>query len=110
MFDRYHAEDGTLEYVQQRVRAFGGPIAEMIEVESWNLEGFHQRILDWFLMEGTRYTATFAEFQIDGMGAILKEVTARLDPEWHTKERAYWRAHGYRGSSATVIYWPVFYF
>ena len=109
IFDRYHAEDGTLEYERQRERAFG-PIGEMIEAESWNLEGFYQRIITGFKFEGTRYTTTFSEFQIDGMGAILKEITAKMDTKWQEKERAYWKVHGYRGSSATVIYWPVFYF
>jgi len=40
-------------------------------------------------MEGTHYIATFTEFQIDGMGVILKEVMARLDPEEHVRSRAY---------------------
>ncbi|UCG02628.1 MAG: hypothetical protein JSW11_01280 [Candidatus Heimdallarchaeota archaeon] len=87
IFDRYHAEEGTLEHERKREHAFG-PIAEMIEVKSWNLEGFHQKIITAFKFEGTNYTTTFVEFQIDGMGAIIKEVTARLDPKEHANYRA----------------------
>ncbi|UCG00674.1 MAG: hypothetical protein JSW11_13770 [Candidatus Heimdallarchaeota archaeon] len=82
----------------------------MVEAEAWNLEGFHQLIISWFSMEETNYTATFTEFQIDGMGAILKEVTAILDPKEHARYRDDWKTHGYRGSWPTVVYWPVFYF
>ncbi|UCG04549.1 MAG: hypothetical protein JSW11_11310 [Candidatus Heimdallarchaeota archaeon] len=47
-------------------------------------------------------------FQVDGMGVILKEVKAKLDPKIDAK----FRAHGYRGSSwlPSIVYWPVFYF
>ncbi|MFX0123765.1 MAG: hypothetical protein ACFFAE_09015 [Candidatus Hodarchaeota archaeon] len=109
IFDRYYAEDGTLEYERQCQVVFG-PIAEMIKSESWNIEGFHQKILSRFLLEETDYSTTFTEFQVDGMGVILKEITARLDPEEHARYRAYWKTRGYRGSWPSVIYWPVFYF
>ncbi|MFX0126472.1 MAG: hypothetical protein ACFFAE_22840 [Candidatus Hodarchaeota archaeon] len=62
------------------------------------------------LIEETRYTITFTEFQVDGMGAILRGITANLDPEAHTRYRAYLKDRAYRRSWPSTIYWPVFYF
>ena len=102
IYDRYYAKDGTLEYERQRQVTF--PIAEMLEFEVWNIEGFHQKVIAEFLAEGTGYSVTFSEFQIDGMGVILKEVTAKLDPKWRRK-----RAES-RSGRPCIIFWPSFYF
>lgn len=104
IYDRYYAKDGTLEYERQRRVAF--PIAEMLEFEVWNIEGFHQKVIAEFLVE-EGYSITFSEFQIDGMGVILKEVTAKLNPKLDRKYRV---RELRKRPWPSIIYWPVFYF
>ncbi len=81
----------------------------MVKHDFWNIDGFHRMVISAFSPRAD-YKFTFSEFQIDGMGVILKGVTGEMDPQvdamfrWHVKGPY----KSMRNTPPSTIHWPAY--